>query len=70
MTAVARDEGREGGSCDIMGEIRGSRGPFQRDGGDTGTDTEVSERLRGHGATRTLVTRDLKTALIKDEFPF
>ena len=37
------------------------RGPFQSDGGDTGTDTEVSEQLRGHGATRTLVTRDLQT---------
>ena len=34
VTSWARYEGREGGSCDIMGEIRGSRGPFQRDGGE------------------------------------
>ena len=27
----------------------------------TGTDTEVSERLRGYGGTRTLVTRELVT---------
>ena len=37
---------------------RGERGAFQIVGGDTGTDTEVSERLRGHGGTRTLATRD------------
>ena len=61
MTAVARYEGREGGSCDIMGEIRGSRGPFQRDGGDTRGETEVPERLRGHGAPRPLATRDSGT---------
>ena len=34
-----------------MGERRGSRGAFKSVGGDTGTDTEVPERLRGYGAT-------------------
>ena len=51
----------EGGSCDIMGERRGSRGAFQSVGGDTGTDTEVPERLRGYGGTRTLATLELVT---------
>ena len=44
-----------------MGERRGSRGAFQSVGGDTGTDTEVPERLRGYGGTRTLATRDSGT---------
>ena len=45
-----------------MGERRGSRGAFQSVGGDTGTDTEVPERLRGYGGTRTLATREFVTA--------
>ena len=44
-----------------MGERRGLRGAFQSVGGDTGTDTEVPERLRGYSGTRTLVTRELVT---------
>ena len=46
-------------SCDSGGEGRGSKGSFQSDGADTGTDTEVSERLRGYGGTTTLVSGDL-----------
>ena len=48
MTAVARGEG-------------GLRGAFQSVRGDTGTDTEVSELLRGYGGTRTLAIRELGT---------
>ena len=45
-----------------MGGRRGSRGAFQSVGGDTGTDTEVPEGLRGYGGTRTLATWELVTA--------
>ena len=48
-------------SCDSEGEGRGLRGSFQSDRGDTAM-IQVSERLRGYGGTRTLVSQDLMSA--------
>ena len=53
-----------GEGLDLVEVFCEGREDFRLDGGDTGTDTEVSERLRGHGATRTLATWELVTGRI------